>query len=319
MSLAFVFPGQGSQSVGMLAELAVAYPDVRQTFGRASEVLGYDLWDLVQSGPETGLNQTHKTQPAMLAAGFAVWRVWQARRGAMPAMMAGHSLGEYTALVCAGALDFNDAVRLVAERGRYMQEAVPAGEGAMAAILGLEDAQVIQVCADAAVAPGASLAEVVAAVNFNSPGQVVVAGTAAAVARAVELAKQAGAKRALMLPVSVPSHCLLMKPAADRLAALLQTVALKTPEIPVINNADVAVCVEADKIRDALVRQLYNPVRWVETIRAMANAGVKNLVECGPGKVLAGLNKRIERDMTALPVFDPATLDEALQAWPSPA
>lgn len=319
MSLAFVFPGQGSQSVGMLAELAVAYPEVRQTFGRASEVLGYDLWDLTQSGPETELNQTHKTQPAMLAAGVAVWRVWRVRQGVMPAMMAGHSLGEYTALVCAGALDFKDAVRLVAERGRYMQEAVPAGEGAMAAILGLEDAQVIQVCADAAVAPGASLVEVVAAVNFNSPGQVVVAGAAAAVARAVELAKQAGAKRALMLPVSVPSHCLLMKPAADRLAALLQTVALKTPEIPVINNADVAICVEADKIRDALVRQLYNPVRWVETIRAMANAGVKNLVECGPGKVLAGLNKRIERDMTALPVFDPATLDEALQAWPRPA
>ncbi len=316
MSLAFVFPGQGSQSVGMLSELAVVYPEVRQTFGQASEVLGYDLWDLVQSGPETEMNQTHKTQPAMLAAGVAVWRVWQARQGAMPMMMAGHSLGEYTALVCAGALDYNDAVRLVAERGRYMQEAVPAGEGAMAAILGLEDAQVIQVCADAAVAPGA-LDEVVAAVNFNSPGQVVVAGTAAAVARAVDLAKQAGAKRALLLPVSVPSHCLLMKPAAERLAALLQTVALKTPEIPVINNADVAVCVEADKIRDALVRQLYNPVRWVETIRAMADAGVKNLVECGPGKVLAGLNKRIERDMTALPVLDPATLEEALQAWSS--
>ncbi len=330
MSLAFVFPGQGSQSVGMLSELAVAYPEVCQTFGQASEVLGYDLWDLVQSGPETELNQTHKTQPAMLAAGVAVWRIWQVRQGAMPMMMAGHSLGEYTALVCAGALDFNDAVRLVAERGRYMQEAVPTGEGAMAAILGLEDAQVIQVCADAAVAPGivppatlahpcasvppgASLVEVVAAVNFNSPGQVVVAGSAAAVARAVDLAKQAGAKRALLLPVSVPSHCLLMKPAAERLAALLQTVVLKTPEVPVINNADVAVCVEADKIRDALVRQLYNPVRWVETIRAMADVGVTNLVECGPGKVLVGLNKRIERDMTALPVFDPVTLDEALQ------
>ncbi len=313
MSLAFVFPGQGSQSVGMLSELAIAYPQVRQTFGQASEVLGYDLWDLVQSGPEAELNQTHKTQPAMLAAGVAVWRVWQARQGAMPMMMAGHSLGEYTALVCAGALDFNDAVRLVAERGRYMQEAVPAGEGAMAAILGLEDAQVIQVCRDASAAPGAS-DEVVAAVNFNSPGQVVVAGTAAAVARAVELAKQAGAKRALVLPVSVPSHCLLMKPAAERLAALLQTVVLKTPGIPVVNNTDVAVYAEADKIRDALVRQLYNPVRWVETIRSMANAGVKSLVECGPGKVLAGLNKRIERDMAVLPVFDPVTLDEALQA-----
>ncbi|MDX1252984.1 MAG: ACP S-malonyltransferase [Gammaproteobacteria bacterium] len=308
MTLAFVFPGQGSQSVGMLSAPATVYPEVRQTFGEGSAVLGYDLWNLVQNGPESELNQTDKTQPAMLAAGVAVWRIWQARQGRMPSVMAGHSLGEYTALVCAGALDFADAVRLVAERGRYMQEAVPAGAGAMAAILGLEDAQVIQVCAEAAQG------EVVAAVNFNSPGQVVVAGGATAVARAVDLAKQAGAKRTLILPVSVPSHCLLMKPAAERLAALLRTVPMNVPRIPVINNVDVAIYDETDKIRDALVRQLYNPVRWVDTIRAMNGAGVKTLVECGPGKVLAGLNKRIDKDMVALPVFDPVTLDEALQA-----
>ena len=306
MSLAFVFPGQGSQSVGMLAELATAYPQVQDTFAQASAVLGYDLWDLTQSGPESELNQTHKTQPAMLAAGVAVWRAWQAQRGTMPVMMAGHSLGEYTALVCAGALEFTDAVRLVAERGRYMQDAVPAGQGAMAAILGLEDAQVILVCGDAAQG------EVVSAVNFNSPGQVVVAGSVAAVARAVDLAKQAGAKRALLLPVSVPSHCALMKPASERLAALLQTITIQSPTVPVLHNADVQAYSDAQQIRDALVRQLYSPVRWTETVRAMASAGVKTLVECGPGKVLAGLNKRIDRDMAVLPVYDSSTLAEAL-------
>lgn len=306
MSLAFVFPGQGSQSVGMLAELATAYPQVRDTFAQASAALGYDLWDLTQSGPDAELNQTHKTQPAMLAAGVAVWRVWQGQGGTMPVMMAGHSLGEYTALVCAGALEFADAVRLVAERGHYMQDAVPAGQGAMAAILGLEDAQVIQVCGDAACG------EVVSAVNFNSPGQVVVAGAAAAVARAVELAKQAGAKRAILLPVSVPSHCALMKPASERLAALLHTIPLKPSTVPVLHNTDVRAYSDVQQIRDALARQLYSPVRWTETVRAMSSAGVKTLVECGPGKVLAGLNKRIERDMAVLPVYDPGTLAEAL-------
>ena len=306
MALAFVFPGQGSQSVGMLAELATAYPQVRDTFSQASAALGYDLWDLTQSGPDAELNQTHKTQPAMLAAGVAVWRVWQGQGGTMPVMMAGHSLGEYTALVCAGALEFADAVRLVAERGHYMQDAVPAGQGAMAAILGLEDAQVIQVCADAACG------EVVSAVNFNSPGQVVVAGATAAVARAVELAKQAGAKRAIVLPVSVPSHCALMKPASERLAALLHTIPLKPPTVPVLHNTDVRAYSDVQQVRDALARQLYSPVRWTETVRAMSSAGVKTLVECGPGKVLAGLNKRIERDMAVLPVYDPGTLAEAL-------
>ena len=312
MSLAFVFPGQGSQSVGMLAQLATTCPQVHDTFAQASAVLGYDLWALVQSGPEAELNQTHKTQPAMLAAGVAVWRAWQAQGGKMPVMMAGHSLGEYTALVCAGALEFTDAVRLVAERGRYMQDAVPAGQGAMAAILGLEDAQVIQVCGDAAALPGAAHGEVVSAANFNSPGQVVVAGSTAAVARAVDLAKQAGAKRALLLPVSVPSHCALMKPASERLAALLQTITIKSPTVPVLHNADVQAYSDAQQIRDALVRQLYNPVRWTEAVRAMASAGVKTLVECGPGKVLVGLNKRIDRDMAVLPVYDSGTLAEAL-------
>lgn len=319
MSLAFVFPGQGSQSIGMLAELADTCPEVHSTFAQASAVLGYDLWALVQSGPEAELNETHKTQPAMLAAGVAVWRAWQAQGGSMPVIMAGHSLGEYSALVCAGALDFTDAVRVVAERGRYMQEAVPAGQGAMAAILGLEDAQVIQVCSDAATFPGAAVAsdkvvpgEVVSAVNFNSPGQVVVAGTAIAVARAVELAKQAGAKRAVLLPVSVPSHCVLMKPASERLAALLKTIVFKVPTVPVLHNTDVLAYGDVQLIRDALVRQLHNPVRWTETVRAMTSAGVKTLVECGPGKVLAGLNKRIDRDMVVLPVYSAITLAEAL-------
>lgn len=308
MSFAFIFPGQGSQSVGMLAALAEAYPEVRSTFDAASAVLGYDLWALVQHGPEAELNRTDQTQPAMLTAGVAVWRVWRRRGGAEPAYMAGHSLGEYTALVCAGALSLEHAVAAVAERGRYMQEAVPAGQGAMAAILGLDDAAVIAAC------DAAAQGEVVSAVNFNSPGQVVIAGTAAAVARAVELAKQAGAKRAVVLPVSVPSHCSLMQPAAERLAAYLENVDVRAPAIPVINNVDVAIAAEPQAIRDALVRQLVSPVRWVETIRALAARGVGGVVECGPGKVLAGLNKRIEREMNAWAVFDATSLDEALAA-----
>lgn len=308
MSIAIVFPGQGSQSVGMLNALAAAYPQVQATFAEASAALGYDLWALVSSGPEEALNQTDKTQPAMLAAGVAVWRVWQARGGVQPAWLAGHSLGEYTALVCADALPFADAVRVVAERGRYMQAAVPAGQGAMAAILGLDDAQVVAACLAAAEATGG----VVQAVNFNSPGQVVVAGNTAAVERAMALATQAGAKRALLLPVSVPSHCDLMRPAAARLDARLREVVLSPPRIPVLHNADVAAHADAAALRDALVRQLHSPVRWSETIQYLAARGVKTLVECGPGKVLAGLNKRIARDMVALPVYDPATLDAAL-------
>jgi len=249
-----VFPGQGSQSVGMLSALAEAYPAVQQTFSEASDVLGYDLWQLVQNGPAEELNQTAKTQPAMLAAGVAVWRVWQAEGGKLPAMMAGHSLGEYTALVCAGALDFSDAVSLVADRGRFMQEAVPAGSGAMAAVLGLEDDQVRSVCREAAQG------EVVEAVNFNSPGQVVIAGAKAAVDRACELAKAAGAKRALPLPVSVPSHCALMKPAAERLSGRLEGITLATPAIPVLHNVTVEAAADAEAIRRLLAEQLYSPM-----------------------------------------------------------
>lgn len=306
MSLAFVFPGQGSQSVGMLAELASAESQVEATFAEASAALGYDLWKIVAEGPAEELNQTHITQPAMLSAGIAVWRIWQAKGGATPAVMAGHSLGEYTALVAAGAIAFADAVALVAERGKLMQEAVPAGTGSMAAILGLEDAQVIEVCANAAQG------EVVSAVNFNANGQVVIAGQVAAVERAVELAKEAGAKRAVILPVSVPSHCELMKPAAEKLAERLAAITVSAPQIPVINNADVSKASDADSIRDALVRQLYSPVRWVETVQAMAGEGVDTLIECGPGKVLVGLNKRIVKEMNTAALFDPAGFEAAL-------
>ncbi len=307
MSLAFVFPGQGSQSVGMLKDLAAEFTEVEATFKQASDALGYDLWDVVQNGPAEKLNQTDVTQPAMLSAGVAVWRIWQAKGGAQPVMMAGHSLGEYTALVCAGALDFSDAVKLVAERGRLMQEAVPAGEGAMAAILGLDDDAVIQVCEDAAEG------EVLSAVNFNSPGQVVIAGQKTAVERALGVAKEKGAKRALLLPVSVPSHCALMKPAAQKLEQILADIELREPVIPVLNNVDVQAQSDAAEIRAALVKQLHSPVRWVETIRKMAADGVDSLIECGPGKVLAGLNKRIERGMTAQAVYDSDSLNSALE------
>ena len=306
MKIAFVFPGQGSQAVGMLDALAASYPRVQATFAEASEVLGYDLGELTRHGPEDELNRTERTQPAMLAAGVAVWRAWEAEGGPRPELLAGHSLGEYTALVCAGALDFREAVALVAERGRLMQAAVPEGYGAMAAILGLDDEQVRAVCDQAADG------DVVAPVNFNSPGQVVVAGASEAVDRAIALAKEAGAKRALRLAVSVPSHCVLMKSAADRLAGHLDRIAIRTPELPVIQNVDVDAHQDPDAIRGALARQLYNPVRWVETIQSLAARGIDTLVECGPGKVLVGLNKRIERQMAALPVFDPTSLETAL-------
>jgi len=306
--LAMIFPGQGSQSVGMLAELATAFPAVEKTFAEASAALDYDLWERVQQGPAELLNQTACTQPAMLTAGVATWRCWQSRSDVVPALMAGHSLGEYTALVCAGALDFVDAVRLVAKRGQYMQDAVAEGSGAMAAILGLEDEQIIAICERAAEG------DVVSAVNFNSPGQVVIAGDAAAVQRAMELAKQAGAKRALPLPVSVPSHCALMRPAADSFANDIASAAIQTPVVPVLHNVDVAAHRSAEAIRDALVRQLYSPVRWVETIRAMHSNGVTAVLEMGPGKVLAGLNKRIEKSMAAIPVQNPGDLEQALAA-----
>lgn len=308
MSFALVFPGQGSQSVGMLAELAALHPQIKQTFQEASDALDYDLWQRIQDGPEDELGKTQITQPAMLTGGVAVWRLWQSQTDLRPAVMAGHSLGEYSALVAAGSLSLADGVKLVEDRGRFMQQAVPAGVGAMAAILGLEDEQVIAVCTSAAGG------EVVSAVNFNSPGQVVIAGHAAAVERAVEGAKQAGAKRALMLPVSVPSHCSLMLPAAEQLATRLAEITINTPTIAVLNNVDVTAESDVDAIRDALRRQLFCPVRWVETINAIAGQGIQQLVECGPGKVLAGLNKRINRDMAAYTTSDVAGFNTALQA-----
>lgn len=308
MTLAFVFPGQGSQSVGMLNALADAYPQVKGTFAEASAALDYDLWAIAANGPEQKLNQTEVTQPAMLAAGIAVWRIWQQEHGPQPNLLAGHSLGEYTALTCAGTLTFADAIKLVADRGRYMQEAVPAGQGGMAAIVGLDDAGVRVLCEQAAQG------DVLSPVNFNSPGQVVIAGTAAAVVRAVELAKGAGAKLAKQLPVSVPSHCALMHPAAERMRERLKAVNFQAPTIPVLHNVHVQSESNPDTIRDALVRQIESPVRWVETIQKMAASGVDKLVECGPGRVLAGLNKRIAKETQTFPVYDPETLRQARSA-----
>jgi [acyl-carrier-protein] S-malonyltransferase len=314
MKYAFVFPGQGSQSVGMLADLNATYPIVKQTFDEASQVLGYDLWGLSQQGPEETLNKTEKTQPALLAAGVAVWRLWQQIGSPEPALMAGHSFGEYSALVCAGALGFNDAVRLAEDRGRFMQTAVPEGEGAMAAILGLKDDKILEICTTAAQG------QVVSPVNFNAPGQVVIAGHRAAVKRAASYAKAAGAKRAILLQVSVPAHSTLMQPAADKMAERLANVTITTPTIPVIHNVDVSVKSKPTDIRTALIAQLYNPVRWVETIEKMVAEGVTMLFESGPGKVLTGLNKRIARRvMTAKPIMDTRTLEQARKALEAPA
>lgn len=306
--IAIVFPGQGSQAVGMLADLAAGHPLVRETFDEGSAALGIDLWRLSQDGPKDSLDQTENTQPALLCAGVAVMRVLQNQAGVRPVVMAGHSLGEYSALVAAGALPLADAARLVAARGRLMQEAVPAGSGAMAAILGLDDARVVAVCAEAAQG------QVVAAVNFNSPGQVVIAGQAEAVGRAAELAKQAGAKRALLLDVSVPSHCALMRPAAERLAGVLQGQDFDMPQVPVLHNVNVAEAATPDEIRRLLVEQLFSPVRWVETVQAIAARGVGTVIEAGPGKVLSGLIKRIDKSLLVLPVADPAGLDAVLEA-----
>jgi len=309
MAIGLVFPGQGSQSVGMLARLLAEQPAAAAAFAEADEALGYALADLVRDGPAEQLNRTEHTQPAMLAAGVAVWRAWQARGGPRPAAMAGHSLGEYTALVCAGALDYAAAVRIVRLRGEWMQQAVPTGEGAMAAILGLDDDAVRAACAAAETEGG-----VVEAVNFNAPGQVVIAGDAAAVARAIEQAKAAGAKRAMALPVSVPSHCRLMNPVGERLAAALADVALSPPEIPVYHNVDALPRQDVAAIRAALADQVRRPVRWVECVLGMRAAGVHTLVEAGPGRVLCGLARRIDRDLAALPADDPDTLEAALAA-----
>ncbi len=308
MSFAAVFPGQGSQSVGMLGALAAEHPEVRRTYAEASEALGYDLWALCQEGPDERLNATERTQPALLAAGVAAWRTWKAAGGGDPIAMAGHSLGEYTALVCAGALDFKAAVQLVEFRGQAMQQAVPAGQGAMAAIIGLDDEQVRAACAEAAQG------EVVEAVNYNAPGQVVIAGNAAAVLRAGEACKARGAKRALPLPVSAPSHCALMRPAAEKLAQRLATVTVSRPVIPVLQNVDVTSHTDADEIRATLKAQLYSPVRWVETVQKLAGQGALKQIEFGPGRVLIGLAKRIDKTVEAYPVYDPTTLQAALAA-----
>ncbi|MCU0811302.1 MAG: ACP S-malonyltransferase [Thiobacillaceae bacterium] len=305
MKLAFVFPGQGSQSVGMMQGWGDR-AEVRATFAEASDALGQDLWTLVSDGPAELLNQTVNTQPAMLAADMAAWRVWQTAGGPTPALLAGHSLGEYAALVAAGALGFADAVKLVRFRAEAMQAAVPEGVGAMAAILGLDDEAVRAVCADAAAG------EVVEAVNLNSPGQVVIAGNKAAVERAMVLAKEKGAKRALPLPVSVPSHSSLMLPAAEKLLEHLRGVAILAPNIPVLHNTDVQSHSEPAAIRAALAKQLHTPVRWVETVQALKAAGIERVIECGPGKVLAGLNKRIDDSLPAVALVDEASLQAGL-------
>ncbi|HKT74872.1 MAG TPA: ACP S-malonyltransferase [Steroidobacteraceae bacterium] len=310
MSIAFVFPGQGSQSVGMLAELATVDPVVRETFAEGSSALGYDLWQLVQEGPKERLDSTECTQPALLAAGVATWRLWRRRGGTEPATVAGHSLGEFTALVCAEAMAFPAAIDLVRTRGRLMQEAVPAGTGSMAAILGLEDADIEAACREAA---GSGVVE---AVNYNAPGQVVIAGQTEAVKRAIECAKARGAKRAVQLPVSVPSHSSLMRPAGQRLAEHLAAVEIRAPRIRYVSAVDAQAHEQPSDIRELLTRQLSSPVRWQDTVRAVAAREVAHLIECGPGKVLTAMNKRIERrpGLEFAALEDPASLEAALAA-----
>ncbi len=307
MSYAYLFPGQGSQSIGMLAELAGEYPEVSQTFEQGSDILKQDLWALVSNGPEEDLNRTENTQPIMLCASVASWRVWNKQISKSPVLMAGHSFGEYTALVCSGALNFEDAVPLARFRGEVMQQAVPEGKGAMAAVLGLDNDKLAEVCA------ASSQGEVVEAVNFNAPGQVVIAGDSAAVARAIDAAKEAGAKRAVVLPLSVPSHSSLMKPAAEKLRDYLGDLALGTSSVSVIHNADVLVHDNHEEIKNALYQQLFNPVRWVETIQYIASHGVQTLVELGPGKVLTGLSKRIDKSLPCYGVYDLKSMGQALE------
>ncbi len=303
--IAILFPGQGSQSVGMLSELLSESEVVKATFAEASEALGYDLAALVLNGPEEELNQTHRTQPALLCSSVAIFRHWQQNAPEKELVLAGHSLGEYSALVCAGVMSLADGVKLVEKRGQYMQQAVPAGVGSMAAIIGLDDDIIAKVCADSAQG------QVVAPVNYNSPGQVVIAGNKEAVDRASEACKEAGAKRALPLAVSVPSHCELMKPAAEQLKGDLDALALSAPNVTVINNVDVAAEQDIEAIKDALVRQLYSPVRWTETVQAIAKMGVTQSYEFGPGKVLTGLVKRIDKNVACSAVNDSASSDEA--------
>ncbi len=304
--LAFVFPGQGSQKVGMLASMAASQPLVEETFAEASEALGYDLWQLVQQGPQEELNLTERTQPMLLAAGVALWRVWQQQGGAEPGMMAGHSLGEFTALVCADSLAFGDAITLVQQRGAFMQSAVPVGVGAMAAIIGLDDEAINAACAEAAQG------EVVAAVNYNSPGQVVIAGHADAVERAVAGCKAAGARRAMPLPVSAPFHTDLMRPAGEQLAGAIAAIDVKSPRIPVVHNVNASTESDPEKIKALLVEQIYSPVRWVECVQALRSGGAELAVESGPGNVLGGLIRRIDKTFSVAGLEDPAGLEKAL-------
>lgn len=307
---AFVFPGQGSQKVGMLADAYAAYRPVRETFAEAAEALGYDVWDLVQNGEQAALNLTETTQPVLLTASVALWRAWQSEGGVQPRVMAGHSLGEFSALVCAGSLQFADAVRLVRQRGRFMQTAVPVGEGAMAAIIGLDDETINRICGQSD--------GVVAAVNFNSPGQVVIAGHAAPVDAAVAALKEAGAKRAMPLPVSAPFHTELMKPAGERLAEAMADMPIARPRIPVVHNVHAKTEPEPEKIRQLLVGQIYSPVQWTSCVQTMIDAGVDSCVECGPGKVLSGLVRRIDKSLANYAIEEPADLGAALDALANP-
>lgn len=309
-TLAFVFPGQGSQKVGMLAEIAEQQPLVKETFAEASDAIGYDMWDLVQAGPQETLNLTERTQPLLLTASVALWRVWQQQGGALPALMAGHSLGEFSALVCAGTLDFADAVRLVRARGQFMQTAVPVGEGAMAAILGMGDDQLMAICHEASAAGDG----VVEAVNFNAPGQVVIAGTVAGVDRAIAACKAAGSKRAMPLPVSAPFHTSLMRPAGEQLREAMASITFKAPQVPVVHNVDAQPERDPEAIKRILYEQIFSPVNWTGCIEHMAGQGVTMVVECGPGKVLSGLNKRIDRSLTSFNIEDVAGLEQALAA-----
>jgi [acyl-carrier-protein] S-malonyltransferase len=307
-TIAFVFPGQGSQQVGMLAAAHERFTAVRDTFTEASEALGYDVWALIQAGPQEALNLTETTQPVLLASSIALWRAWQSESDVIPSILAGHSLGEFSALVCAGVLDFSDAVKLVRKRGEFMQSAVPVGLGSMAAIIGLEDAEIDQICK--------TITEdnegLVSAVNYNSPGQVVIAGHTSTVDIAITALKEAGAKRALPLPVSAPFHTALMKPAGEELANILASITLSAPQIPVVHNVTARTESDPEKIRQVLVEQIYSPVRWTDCIRHIIASGADKIVECGPGKVLSGLNKRIDRTLQSYSLEEPAQLIESV-------
>ena len=308
-NLAFVFPGQGSQKIGMLASLASINTVVLDTFSEASEALGYDLWELVQSGEQEAINLTERTQPILLASSVAIWRLWQEKSGPSPSLLAGHSLGEWSALVCSGVLGFTNALKIVRARGAYMQKAVPLGVGAMAAILGLDDQAVLDAC------DTARQGEVVDAVNFNAPGQIVIAGSALAVERAIELCKASGAKRALPLPVSAPFHTSLMHPAAENLADLVNSTVFSTPQIPVIHNVHAQIESNPDAIKTLMLEQIYKPVMWVDCVNELKTQGAKILIECGPGRVLNGLSKRIDRELTSYATDDLASLENALTSF----